>query len=172
MKSLTEGRDFREELTAEAERSVDLGDALDMKANVWLVVITFLGTQSVYFVEKGLPTWPHLAQATAILLLIVAAILTLVGLYPRDYLLFTPSNGAIESRLSQLSEFYSDAAEASTLIERQLIKDQIMWARERIETNHFLNKRKSGLLFWAFWFTALAAIMNLLTLLHFIKLPS
>ena len=44
-----------EEINAKEDLSLRLGDALDVKASIGLAVVLFLGTQTAYFLEKGLP---------------------------------------------------------------------------------------------------------------------
>ncbi|MGH9574403.1 MAG: hypothetical protein ACRD40_12865, partial [Candidatus Acidiferrales bacterium] len=96
---------------AEAEYSISLGDSLDIKANIWLVVITFLATQTAYFLSKELHGYVFWGQVASASLLVIAGLLSLWELRPRNYILFRPSNGAIQKKLEKLREEHKDAAD-------------------------------------------------------------
>lgn len=160
-----------EEIKSEAERSSDLGDALDMKANVWLVVITFLATQTAYFLSRNLSTYAYRGQIASTVALALAGVLTLICLCPRDYMLFSPSNGVIERRLQELQEHYKGVHNVESVIHQQLLKDHIAWSKDSISKNTKINNFKSGVVFLAFLLTALAATINLITLVSFLKRP-
>lgn len=161
-----------DQVCTEAERSFSFADTLDLKANVWLVVITFLATQTAYFTSKSLTPFWFYAQLASAGLLILAASLTLIELCPRTYCWFGPSNGAIESRLAELREHYKGHESAEKMARTQLLKDQVEWARERAIQNKQKNEFKSMLIVWAFWLTLAAFGVNLITLLSLFKLPS
>ena len=159
-----------EQFTGEAERSLTLGDSLDLKANVWLVVITFLATQTAYFIGKN--NLPHVArygQFLAATLLVVAGILTLIELCPRTYSWFSPTNGAIEMRVAELEALYKDYENGDELTSKQLLVDEIEWAKQRTAQNGRINDFKSRLIVWSFGFAAAAGLINLLTLLYLFK---
>jgi hypothetical protein len=65
------------EFSSEAERSFSLGDAYDMKANVLLVIITFLAAQTAYFLNITAGSTARFAQDISAVSISVAAILTL-----------------------------------------------------------------------------------------------
>jgi len=154
----------------EAERSFVLGDTFDMKANVLLVVITFLAAQTAYFL--GIVKMPveHYGQVASAILLAIAAVLVLLELRPKDYIFFSPSNGAIERKISKLQKEYGKEQDHKIL--EHLVRDEIEWARERAKKHKELNRQKSTLLQWAFYITAWSVAINLVTLLAFAILPS
>jgi hypothetical protein len=156
-----------EQFSEEAERSFAFADTLDLRANIWLVIITFLAAQSAYFIGKGIPHAWLLAQYASAALMIMAGIATMVELYPRTYLRFSPSNGALERRLTFLRGYYEGLANADELALAQLLIDEIGWARERTTHNNRHNNSKTWLLQWAFWLAVCAFVINLLTLLGF-----
>jgi hypothetical protein len=117
--------------------------------------------------SKGLPWLAYRGQVASAALLALAGILTLFELRPRKYDFFSPSNGFIEKRLEQLREHYKEYSEAETIVQNQMIQDQIGWAKKAISKNQEINKRKGMLVDWSFWLTTVATIINLLTLLHF-----
>ncbi len=156
-----------EQFSEEAERSFAFADTVDLRANIWLVIITFLATQSAYFISKGVPHLWLLAQYASVALMILAGIATMFELYPRSYLRFSPSNGALEKRLAFLRAYYEGLANADELALAQLLKDEIGWARERTTHNNRHNDSMTWLLQWAFWLAVSAFVINLVTLLSF-----
>lgn len=63
-----------------------LSDTLDVKASIWLVVITFLATQTAGFLSDALlPGALRYAQIGSALSLAAAGALALVVLWPRNY---------------------------------------------------------------------------------------
>jgi len=160
-----------DELRSEADRSLSQGDTLDMKANIWLVVITFLATQTVFFLGQNLTPIEHSGQILSVVLFVIAGAITLIELCPRTYLIYEPSNGAIEDRRTNLEAYYAQYEDSGQRVESQLLKDQLKWAKERIAKNQSINRGKSKLVVWSFWLTAAGATINFLTLLHFVKLP-
>src|ERR1700723_453304 len=150
----------------EAEYSISLGDTLDMKANIWLVVITFLGTQSAYFLSKGLHGYVFWGQVISAALLVIAGLLCLWELMPRDYLLFRPSGGAIQRKLEKLRAEHKDNEK---LVEAEIVNAQMGWAKERIEVNMRINSKKSALINWSFWLAAVAFGLNFATLATLFK---
>jgi hypothetical protein len=158
-----------DEYMKEAEYSISLGDTLDMKANIWLVVITFLATQTAYFLSKGLLGCVFWGQVVSAFLLVIAGLLSLWELMPRDYLLFRPSEGAIQRKLEKLRNDHKDNEK---LIESEIMNAQMLWAKERTEVNMGINEKKSALICWSFWLAAVAFVINFATLATLFKLPS
>lgn len=158
-----------EQYMKEAEYSISLGDALDMKANIWLVVITFLATQTAYFLSKDLHGCIFWGQVASALLLIIAGLLSLWELRPRDYLLFRPSSGAIQAKLEKLRHVHADSAHKDELIESEILNAQMVWAKQRTESNMAINDEKSALINWSFWLAAGSFVLNFVTLLSLFK---
>lgn len=156
------------EFSEESERSFSLGDTYDMKANVLLVVLTFLAGQSVYFLSLS-HVWPiRYGQFVSSALIIVSGVMILLELFPRDYQGYFPSNGAIERKISELREKHKSE---ETVIS-ELGKMKIEWARSRARKNKEINARKSVLLNRAFWFLLAVISINLVTLAVFATHPS
>lgn len=155
----------------EASYSISLGDTLDMKANIWLVVITFLATQTAYFMSKSSHGWAFWGQLVSAVFLIISGLLCLWELMPRNYLLFRPSEGAIQKKLEKLRAEHTGSPDKEKLVEAALVNAQVEWAKERIAANMAINTRKSTLIDWSFRLAAIAFIINFVTLTSFFKLP-
>jgi hypothetical protein len=153
----------------EAEYSITLGDTLDMKANIWLVVITFLATQTAYFLSKELSVCLFWGQVASAFLLVIAGLLSLWELMPRDYLLFRPSEGAIQRKLEKLRNEHKESTDEEKLVEAAIMNAQMEWAKERIEFNMRINRKKSALIDWSFWLAAAAFVINFVTLASLFK---
>lgn len=103
------------EFSDESERSFVLGDTFDMKASILLVVITFLITQSFSFLAKADLLIIRYGQKAAAFLLAGAGALTIWELFPRDYIFFSPSNGAIEKKIAKLRQDQGDGHDHDVL---------------------------------------------------------
>lgn len=64
------------ELNAKDDLAQRLGDTLDVKASMGMVVITFLGTQTAYFLDKHVVGIAHKLQAVSVCFLVLATIAT------------------------------------------------------------------------------------------------
>jgi hypothetical protein len=158
-----------DEYMKEAEYSISLGDTLDVKANIWLVAITFLATQTAYFLSKGLHGYVFWDQVVSAGLLVIAGLLCLWELMPRYYLLFRPSQGAIQKKLDKLRDEHKDSANKEKLIEAEIVNAQMRWAKERTEANMKINREKSTLINTSFWLAAVAFVLNFVTLATLFK---
>src|SRR5690348_2991559 len=79
-----------EKLKAENAKEKDtkqfsLGDTLDVKASVILVVIVFLATESGDFFRSNLGVWETRLQYFSVVMLVIAGILAFIELCPREY---------------------------------------------------------------------------------------
>jgi len=157
------------EFTSESERSFSLGDTFDMKANVLLVVITFLAGQTAYFLSIAHSSAVRHGQMLSAFLLIVCGALTLIELFPRTYLFFSPSNGAIERKAEKLR---AGRQVDEAVISQELLGHAVEWARERAIHNKAINKVKSAILTVVFWVMSGAVAINLITLILFATCPS
>jgi hypothetical protein len=149
------------EFSYEADRGFATCDAYDMKANVLLVVMAFLAAQTAYFISIAHSPIVQCGQFLSGLLLTMCGVLALAELLPRDFMAYSPSNGAIEKKIAKL-RMEHDGNDEQVL--RNLVDAQIGWARERAISNKKINRSKSRLLTWAFWTLSGAVIINLLTL--------
>jgi hypothetical protein len=75
-----------EHLKEQDEREFALGDTLDIKTSIALVIITFLATQSAEFLKASAsaPRW-HIIQQMSVACLVIAGLLALIELIPRNY---------------------------------------------------------------------------------------
>src|SRR5712691_6291973 len=96
-----------EEVNAKEDLAVRLGDTLDTKASIGLAIIIFLATQSAYFLDKGLMRFPGTMQIFSIICSVVAGILALAELWPREYILPQPESDYIQQRIDELTTHYS-----------------------------------------------------------------
>jgi hypothetical protein len=158
------------EISTKDDLEVRLGDTLDVKASIGLVVITFLATQTAYFLDKHPSGFPHGLQIASAIFLAAATIAAFIVLWPRNYILPLPESSGID-RAAELREFYSqhEGVETSTML-AQFVQDEIGWAKIRISANEKQNEAKSAWLQWSFYLTAIAMLTNIVTLFYFMHL--
>ena len=155
---------FLSELNAKDDLALKLGDTLDVKASIGLVVVTFLGTQTAYLLDKHVGGICHWLQSISVAFLVAATIACIVELWPRQYILIEPE-GNVKDRISQLRAHYSQFPDADdSHILAQLTDDEIAWTTIRIAKNQGWNKRKSRWLEWSFYATAGSFVLNLVTI--------
>jgi hypothetical protein len=156
---------FLADLNAKDDLAFKFGDTLDVKASIGLVVITFLGTQTAYFLDKNIAGVSHFLQTASVFFLVAATVGMIVALWPREYLMIQPEEN-VASRISELIEHraqYKEYTEADVLDE--LTSNEIQWATQRISINQSKNTEKSRWLVWAFTATAIFVGLNTLTLI-------
>ncbi len=158
-----------EEINAKEDLSLRLGDALDVKASIGLAIILFLATQSAYLLDKGLPRLLVVVQLVSIVCVVLAALFALFELWPRVYVLPEPESPIISQRIDQLTSHYSAYPDLDTNVANALLHDEMQWAANRIADNQKKNRHKSTLLEWSFWFTFIAVVVNLLTVVLSVK---
>lgn len=160
-----------EELSSKDDLAIRLGDTLDVKASIGLVVITFLATQTAYFLDKHISGAAHIMQVGSVVCLSVALFFALVELWPRTYMLPLPESSGIE-RAEQLRKHYAQYENVPDFVViEQLTKDESAWAKVRIAVNQKKNHSKSIWLSISFYFTTVAMILNILTLFWAIQHP-
>ncbi len=152
------------EIGSKDDLAVRLGDTLDVKASILLVVITFLATQTAYFLDKHATGTPHYLLEGAGIILALATIAAFVELWPRTYMMPVPESSGVD-RAAELRDFYSQHADVdvSTML-GEFTKDQIGWARTRIATNQGINRQKSTYLSLSFYFIAVGMVLNSIVL--------
>ena len=156
------------ELTAKDDLVFRLGDTLDVKLSIVLVVITVVGAQTAYFFTKPVVGIQHTLQVCSVAFLVLATITAITGLWPRRYWMIEPE-GVVETRIKELEAHYKENGEEAELpLLKQLEMDQIGWAKTRIADNRGTNFRKAWRLDAAFYATSLAIACNILTLIWFI----
>jgi hypothetical protein len=162
-----------ERLNAKDELTYQVGDALDVKVSIVLVVVTFLAGQSIDLLAKGnLTCLGKVTQIIAAISLALAGILVWGQLWPREYKV-EAAEKLLEWR-AQLEEFYRGDPDASAKVLTLLTKGIIDRTTERIYANNAINKTRSSLMFWSYVLTTLSLGINLLTLFGFglIRHPS
>lgn len=150
-------------------RQFSLGDTLDVKASVILVVIVFLATQSGDFFHSHLGVWETRLQYLSVAALVAAGVLAFIELCPRNYST-DDSVGEFAKWLDELVAYYRKEGKADQeKVVEQTIEEATRGicqrAKERAEKNLTINKRKSSLLYGCYLCTAISFAVNLLTLI-------
>jgi hypothetical protein len=156
---------IEEHLRAQNSLEYALGDTLDIKTSIALVVITFLATQSASFLALNMPRHWHNIQVLSVICLCLAGLLAVVELVPRVYKVgLKPSEFA--TWVKGVQAFYNaDAAHSEQRTLDFIRRKQIEQLERRFEHNSKLNARKSLAVTGSFYLTILALVLNLLTLL-------
>jgi hypothetical protein len=153
------------ELSAKDDLAFKLGDTFDVKASIGLVVITFLGTQTAYLLDKHVTGLSHILQDASVVALAVATIASIVELWMRNHVIIEPEANTA-SRIIELRSYYSqDGDEVEANVLEQLTQDEIEWTLARIATNQAQNRVKGRWLDWAFQAIAVSLILNAMTLI-------
>ena len=155
----------REHLEWQNTIEYELGDTLDIKTSIALVVIIFLATQSGGFLASHMPTHWHYVQIVSAGCLAVAGVLAVIELFPRTYKAGLSPDEFVKW-VGEVKAFYT--TEAVSDPERKCIdflrRKQVEQMKGRFSHNNSINKLKSNLTTASFWFTAVALIANLATL--------
>jgi len=152
------------ELSVKDDLAFKFGDTLDVKASIGMVVITFLGTQTAYYFDKHVTGFSHILQLCSVAALVVAAVFSILELWPRKYLMVEPEQNTA-SRIVELKNHYSQYEdEIGPDVLSQLTENEIKWTLERIAANQSQNSRKARYLDWAYKATAAAFTLNAVTL--------
>jgi len=152
------------ELNLKDDLAFKLGDTLDVKASIGMVVITFLGTETAYLLDKHVTGISHWLQTGAVVALVIATVASIVELWPRKYWMIEPEEST-SSRAAELVEYFSKyEGEVQANVLSELTKNEIGWARQRISANQSKNGEKAKYLDWAYKATAAAFILNAATL--------
>lgn len=154
-----------ERLYAKDAMELDLGNTLDVKASLVLVLITFLAAQTQDWLAKGtLGNSERLGQIVAAASLGAALLLAVAGLWLRKYQVELPEQ--LNVWLAQLREFYGEQSDAETEIEISVLGWQVDRTLERIRVNGKVNTQRTEFISWSFRCTAAALLIDLATLLH------
>jgi hypothetical protein len=152
-------------LKAQDEREFALGDTLDIKTSIALVIITFLATQSAEFMKHPLSPFWQLVQHISIPFIVVAGLLALIELIPRNYRLRTASDEFVKWA-EETRRFYADQGETDPehkAIER-INETELHKLRNRFRVNMSINEGKSKLMSVSFYCIFVAVCCNLGTL--------
>jgi hypothetical protein len=156
---------IQEHLEWQNELELELGDTLDIKTSIALVVIIFLATQSGGFLATHMPRHWHNLQIVSVLCLIIAGVLAVWELIPRTYK-FGLSPAKFLEWVKGVKDFYSadgvsnPEARSVEFIRRK----QIEQMQTRFSKNRAINAMKSKAVEWSFYLTMTALILNLATL--------
>ena len=131
-----------EEITRLDDAIVDLGDALDVKASIVLVLATLLGAISgPTLALHDLPAWVKVAQAIAVAALGFTVICALVALWPSEFTL-PPHVEAWEGNITEGAADYKDDPHGVEQIASELRESRMRVAKRRIADNQRITKRK------------------------------
>jgi hypothetical protein len=149
------------------ELNYAVGDTLDVKSSIILVVITLLGTVSGGIVATAnLPATIKLVQSAAVLALVVAGVLTLIALWPREFSI-PPRPERHWDYLNGLEQYYAGEPHAEQRVVADFDAELERLARERIICNNQLASKKTKLNSGAFYATAVAVTLELVSLSWF-----
>lgn len=153
------------EYTYERDRNeFNLGDTLDIKTGLLLASLTFLAIQSAELIKPGLRLIESIAQAVSVLCLIAGGVLCVMELWPRDYAREALPD-KYEAWISETDKFREDEPNVEPITEEKLHSARFSAALERVRENSAINKKKSSLMFWAFYCLAASFVANVITLL-------
>ena len=154
-----------EEVTRLDDAIVDLGDALDVKASIVLVLATLLGAISGPILAlHDLPDWVKVAQAIAVAALGFTVICALVVLWPSEFTL-PPHVEAWEGNITEGAADYKDDPDGVERIASELRESRMRVAKRRIADNQRITDRKSMFNKFAFYTSAAAILMDVATMM-------
>lgn len=147
------------------EAIVDLGDALDVKASIVLVLATLLGAISgPILLLHDLPPWVKLAQAIAVAALGFTVLAALVALWPGDFSM-PPKVEDWEAFITESAADHKDDADGLALVETELRESRVRVAKRRIAANKRITDRKAQYNGFAFYTSGVAILMDVATLI-------
>ena len=154
-----------ENLKAQNDLEYQLGDTLDMKTSIALVVIIFLAAQSGSFLASSMPLHWHNIQLASVLCVIVAGVLAVWELIPRTYKVGLAPTEFIEW-VQGVKAFYNTAgvadpeAKSVEFIHRKATEQLLT----RFAWNRRINAMKSWVVTFVFILTLASLILTLATL--------
>jgi len=155
---------------AEHEKRMDelffqLGDVLDVKASIILVVISFLGTISgLVLAIHDLPYLIRGIQMIAVLSLAGGVVATVWSLWPRVFDA-PPDTAEWLTYQQELQTYFAGKDDASELVSKAFADSVSKRRQERIAKNRALTEVKSNLNDWAFRGTVIAASAQAVSLI-------
>jgi hypothetical protein len=156
------------------ETEFNLGDTLDVKTSIALIVVTFLATQSAEFLKGNPPLTPcwHDVQLASVLCLVLAGLLAILELVPRKYNLpMAPDDflgwvDKLEKYYEQSPDPKQSTADAKESVLAEIHRRETEKIKIRFAKNRRANERKSCLIEWLFRLTMAALVLNLVTLVR------
>jgi hypothetical protein len=151
-------------IRAKDELVFGVGDTLDTKASFAIVVITFLVTQTAWFIteEDVSGLWLVLQSVSAVALGVGGA-LAIAALWPRHY--DTDAAEKLDEWVAQLNENYKNEPDVEREVAIEFARQEIKRGKERIAKNSAHNNIKSNLIEWSFRCSAFGFLLNLLTVI-------
>lgn len=140
---------------------IEQSDSLDVKANIWLVVITFLAG-----VDAGLLLRPRgdaafrVLELAAIALVTIAGVLVIIALRPTNYA-FPMYPEEARRLLADADEFYGPGGPALNYVKTE----DVELTMRRVRQNRGNNARKSKWLVRVYWLVICALFANLASLI-------
>jgi hypothetical protein len=156
------GPDLLKALQDEAKErdayQLSLGDILDVKASIALVIITFLADVARgVLVDEHARAFLKILQIFGVFALIGAGVLAILVLMPTDYKLPAP--------VDEIARWTRTLTGNDSIIYEKFVKGMVQTAHKRTLANYCINLRKSDYLNAAFRLTFLALIVELITLI-------
>jgi|WetSurMetagenome_2_1015567.scaffolds.fasta_scaffold475763_1 hypothetical protein len=154
-----------ENLESQNDIEYELGDTLDIKTSIALVVIIFLATQSGGFLAMAMPRHWHNIQLVAVICLVFSGLIAVFELFPRTYKVGLEPDEFIKWA-QDVEAFYNaktssnPEAKGVEFIRRKVVGQMLT----RFAANRAINAMKSKLVTWVFRLTLIAFILNLFTL--------
>lgn len=146
------------------EVNFQLGDVLDVKASIILVVITLLGALSTsILLLPNLSATIKLVQVIAVVGIVLAVVFSIIALWPRDFKI-PPTPESWVSHINKLKEEHKDCTDAAALILQKFHEARMRVAMKRITSNKAIAEKKAKLNDLSFYATAGAILMELITL--------
>jgi hypothetical protein len=137
-----------------------LSDSPDIKANIWLFLITFLAA-----LDGGLKLAPragaafHWLQFFALALVTGSGVRTVLALCPRKYA-FAHLPGLTADWLREADEYFASPAAALAYVQGESAERAI----RRAAGNHKIKGQKLALFLWAYWLWVPAAAVVIASL--------
>ena len=150
---------FLERLEERDSAVFALSDTLDMKASIALVVVVFLADQSGGLLSGEIAAAWWWAQAVNCGLLATAGGLALAAMWPRDH-----DSEDILGWSEWIDRLRANNAGDPNGAARSFYEGRVEGLRGRIESNSAICTGKGNLVHWAFRGSAIALIVNLVTL--------
>jgi hypothetical protein len=146
------------------ETIFSLADALDVKASILLVLTTFLGAVAAsILVLPNLPAWVKLAQAVAVAALTLTVVCCLAALWPATFET-PPSVEKWRAFITEAAGELKDDPHGISEVLRKFHESRVKAGEKRIAANKRITTRKAAFNKAAFYFSALAILMDIVTL--------
>jgi hypothetical protein len=156
---------LKEHLQKQNDVEYVLGDTLDVKTSIALVVIIFLATQSGALLAMKSPLHWHNTQIGAIVCLIIAGVLAVYELFPRTYKVgFSPDE--LKAWVDDTHRAYAldDESNAYANTVESIEAGSVLSLEKRFLHNRAINSHKSNVVTAIFAFTMASLLANLVTL--------